>query len=350
MSVSLLKASEEEAVFNIEIDAETIETAIMEQYQNVMAGQETKISNLPLSNRALLAQYPDVGKLASQALDKILPAYYMDAIKELGITPMTFPQITPQESNFGEPCTVEVRVVLEPKIDVQKYEGLEASYVPVVVTEEDVAQQITGLREQRDTGDDDAKLLKTLPFDTIEAFTTEVRTSLQELAEEKTESNKVEAVMNKLLETNSCSLSEEVVEQQIMVQINQFRQKIGSQAMESYMKSSGRTFDDVKKEVRPEAEMMVKKNLLLTAIADIIDPEINDDDIKNAILKQEHSIMDAPLSYDDRRQRLEEMPGAMTQLSYAIRLEKTADYIVRNAILYKSEPQRVMDQLPDYLK
>ncbi len=58
MSASLLKANAEEAIFNIEIDAETIENAIMAQYQQAMAGQEQKKPQPPLSNRALLAQYP----------------------------------------------------------------------------------------------------------------------------------------------------------------------------------------------------------------------------------------------------------------------------------------------------
>lgn len=342
MTVSLLKSSKEEAVFNIKIEADTLENAIMEEYQKAMEGKEAKTDGLPLSNRALLGKYPDIDKLASQALDKILPFYYMSAIKELGLTPMTFPQIMPQETKLGEPCIIEVRVALEPEIELQSYEGLEVNYSPVVASEEDVMEQISGMKQQRGVGDDDEKLLKSLPYKTMEEFSAEVRDSLQTLAQEKTDSNRKEAVIKKLIEENDCPLREEIVEQQVMIQINQFRQHVGAQAMDNYMKSTGKTIDDVKREVRPEAEAVVKKNLLLTAVADKIKPEVSEEDIKKTISEQKDSIMDMGLSYEQRRKRIEETPGALEQLEHAIRLEKATDYIVSKAIVSEGEPQRVL--------
>ena len=58
MAVKLLKSSAEEAVFTIEIDAETIENAIMEEFTKVTKGQQQS-PHVPLSNRAMLAQHPE---------------------------------------------------------------------------------------------------------------------------------------------------------------------------------------------------------------------------------------------------------------------------------------------------
>ena len=349
MAVKLLKSSAEEAVFTIEIDAVTIENAIMEEFTKATKGQQQG-PKVPLSNRAMLAQHPELDKIAGQALNNVLPRYYMQAIKELGLTPMTFPQIKPRETKLGEPCLVEIRVALEPKIPLQQYEGLQATYAPVIVTEDDVTQQLAGIRQQRGAGDDDAKLLATLPFDSIEAFSAEVRSSLQTMATEKTAANKREAVLNKLVEVNPCSVREEVIEQQTMMMINQFRQQVGANNFEGYLKSSGRTIDDAKKEIRPEAEAAVRKNLLLSAVADKIAPEISEEDIKAVISKQENSIMEVGMSYADRRKRIEETPGALEQLTHAIRLEKAVDFIVRKAVLTETEPMRILDQLPEHMK
>ena len=350
MSHTMLKSSDEEAVFTVEIDAETIEAAILNEFRKIMAEEKPKKMTAPLSDKAMLAKHPELNKIASQALNNLLPSYYMDAIKALGLTPLTYPQIKPKETKLGEPCIVEIRVALEPKLELKMYEGLEASYSPITVTEDDVRQQIAGIRQQRGAENDDEKLLKTLPFDTIEAFAAEVRSSLQTMADDQTASNKRAAVIKKLIEANSFPLREEPVEQQIMIMINQFRQQVGTQNFDGYLKSKGMSINDAKKEIRPEAEEVVRKNLLLAAVADRIAPEVTEEDLKGAILKQENSIMDMGLNYEDRRKKLADMPGALDQLQQAIRLEKAADYIINKAVLQESAPVRILDQLPESMK
>jgi len=342
MTVTMLKSSEEEALFKIEIAADTIENAITEEFVKATEG-ESKAQGLPLSNRAMMANHPELDRIAAQALNNILPSYYLGALKELDLTPMTYPKIMPQETKLGEPCVVKIQIALEPKITLEKYEGLEASYVPVVVTEDDVSQQISGIRQQRGA-EDDEKLLANLPFDSIEAFAAEVHTSLLTLAQESTERNIKEAVINKLIEANACPLREEAVEQQIMLQINQFRQQVGGKKFDDYLKSTNKTIEEAKKEIRPEAETAVKKNLLLSTIADNLQLEITEEDIKKTILQQENSIMDMALDFDARRKRLEETPGAKEQLIHSIRVSKATDYIIDKAILSEEAPVRVLDE------
>ncbi len=349
MSVKLIKSNKEEAIFTIEIDAETIEAAIMEEFLKENDGKEVN-SGVPLSNRAMLGQHPELNRIASQGLNKVLPTYYMKAIKELGLTPMTYPEIVPKETKLGEPCLVEIRVAIEPEIKLKQYEGLKATYRPVIVSEDDVKHQITGMRQQRGTGDDDEKLLSTLPFETIDDFAAEVKVSLQSLADEKNETNKRSAVMKKLIETNPCPLREEVIEQQVMLMLNQFRQQVGKNNFDNYLKSSGKSLDQAKKEIRPEAIEAVRKNLLLGAVAAKINPEVSEEDIKTTVMKQDSSIMEVGKKYEDRRKRIDETPGALEQLQHAIRLEKSMDYILSKAELIAGEPVRILDQLPEYMK
>jgi len=348
MNVTMLKSSEEEALFKIVIDADTIEKAITDEFVKATEAENKQPTGLPLSNRAMMANHPDLDRIAAKALNNILPHYYLGALKTLNLTPMTYPKIMPQETKLGEPCVVKIQVALEPKIALEKYEGLEASYIPVVVTEEDVKQQIAGIRRQRGA-EDDEKLLTGLPFDSIEAFGAEVHSSLLTLAKESTERNIKQAVIKKLIEANPCTLREEAVEQQIMLQINQFRQHVGGRKFDDYLKSTNRTLEDAKKEIRPEAEVTVRKNLLLSAVADKLQLEVTEEDIKKALLQQENSIMDMALNFDARRKRLEETPGAKEQLVHSLRLGKATDYIIGKAILSEDEPVRVLDEKPQNL-
>ncbi|WP_321365378.1 trigger factor [uncultured Desulfuromusa sp.] len=343
MTVTMLKSSEEEALFKIEIDANTIENAITEEFIKSTEGKNKQSQGLPLSNRAMMANHPELDKIAAKALNNILPSYYMSALKELNLNPMTYPKIMPQETKLGDPCIVKIQIALEPKVTLGEYTELKASYVPIIVTDDDVKQQIEGIRKQRGA-ENDEKLIENLPFDSIEAFAEEVRTSLMSLAQESTERNIKKAVISKLIDVNPCQLKEEVVEQQIMLQINQFRQQIGGKKFDDYLKSTNKSLEDAKKEIRPEAETAVKKNLLLAAVADHLQLEITEEDIKKTLLQQENSIMDMALDFDARLKRLEETPGAKEQLVHTIRLEKATDYIIDKAVLNAEEPVRVLEE------
>ncbi|NLP44682.1 MAG: hypothetical protein GX351_08650 [Peptococcaceae bacterium] len=348
MSVQLLNTTEEEAAFLIEIDAKTFEKALIEEYNKETKTQEKKPNAAFLSNVAILKQYSGLQRITDKAIGKLMPSYYQNAIDQLGLHPMSFPKFVPRMIEPGQPCVIEVQVIIEPRIELKKYEGLQAAYTPVVVTDLDIAKQIKGLRKQHDN--DDAKLLEKYPFDTIEALQEEMRNSLNSMAEEKTADNIKDAVINKLIEENPLEVREEIIEQQVMVEINQLSKQMGPKFLDSYLKSSGKTLTELKKEVRPQAEKTVKKNLLLAAVADKINPEITEEELKEEVMKHPASLMDFSSDYETRRKRLEQNPGALEQIKHAIRLNKALDYLVSKAVLQENEPRSVMDTLPDFMK
>ncbi|HHV65588.1 MAG TPA: hypothetical protein GXX46_11065 [Peptococcaceae bacterium] len=349
MPAKILKKDQDEVTFLIEIEAETFKKALLEEYRKATDGKEQK-NVFPLSNEAVLKQYPGLEGIAYKALEKILPTYYTSALKELGIQPLTFPKIMPQATEVGKPCLVEVQVRVEPEIELKQYEGLEATYTPVIVTEEDIAQQLDGLRKQHHAENDDAKLLANMPFSSLDELIEEIRKSLISMAEDKTNNNKKEAVIEQLLATNPLTLAEEVIEQQIMIEFEQIQKQIGRQNMQSYLKSTGRSLRDVQEELRPQAEARVKKNLLLCAVAEDIAAEVTEEDIKEALAKQPGLFMDLSFDYETQRKKLESMPGALDRLRQSILMEKATDYIISKAVLHENEPQNVLASLPEYLK
>ncbi len=350
MTATLLKKSKDEATFLIEIDSKTFQKALLEEYNKATLSEGKKPAPSFLSNEALLGQYPGLEKIADKALEKLMPSYYLKAIKEFAIHPITFPKIMPRATELGKPCLIEVSVALEPEFEIKQFEGLEAAYTPVIVAEDDLTLQIEGLRKRYNAANDDEKLLENLPFNSIEALREEMRISFIAMAQEKTDYNKKEAVLGKLLEANPIILKEEIIEHQVMIEVEKISRQMGPQVMQNYLKTSGRNIDDLKNEVRPQAEATLKKNLLLTAIAEKISSEVSEEDIKEAILKQPGSFMEPVIDYETRRKRIDEIPGALDQIVHAIRVEKASNYIVAKAVLHESEPMNIMTEIPEYMK
>ncbi len=288
-----------------------------------------------------MRQFPGLEGISFKALDRILPAYYADALKELGIQPLTFPKIMPQATELGKNCLVEVQVKIEPEIELKQFEGLEGTYTPVIVIEEDIAQQLDGLRKQHQAENDDAKLLANLPFASVDALIEEIRKSLTSMAEEKTDTNKRKRCSNNLL-LPSINLSEEIIEQQTMVEFEQIQKQMGRQTMQSYLKSTGQSLLDVQKELRPQAEARVKRNLLLSAVAEEIAAEVTEEDIREALTKQAGLYMDLSFDYEAQLKKIENIPGGLERLRQSILMEKATDYIISKAVLHENEPQNIL--------
>jgi FKBP-type peptidyl-prolyl cis-trans isomerase (trigger factor) len=314
---------------------------LLEEYRKATAGNEQKNVSPFLSNEAVMRQFPGLEGISFKALDRILPAYYADALKELGIQPLTFPKIMPQATELGKNCLVEVQVKIEPEIELKQFEGLEGTYTPVIVIEEDIAQQLDGLRKQHQAENDDAKLLANLPFASVDALIEEIRKSLTSMAEEKTDTNKRKRCSNNLL-LPSINLSEEIIEQQTMVEFEQIQKQMGRQTMQSYLKSTGQSLLDVQKELRPQAEARVKRNLLLSAVAEEIAAEVTEEDIREALTKQAGLYMDLSFDYEAQLKKIENIPGGLERLRQSILMEKATDYIISKAVLHENEPQNIL--------
>lgn len=107
MSATLLNANTEEASFLIKIDARTFENALMDEYKKAPVSKKMKSAPTFLSNQALLGQYPELEKIAAQALEKLMPSYFLSAINELDLRPISFPNIMPRAAKVGEPYTAK---------------------------------------------------------------------------------------------------------------------------------------------------------------------------------------------------------------------------------------------------
>lgn len=88
------------------------------------------------------------GAVLDQAINEVVPEKYIEALQANELTPLAQPEIevTKFEDNDALEFTAEVDI--RPAITVPDYDGLEAQVDDVEVSEEDLAEQIEGLRER----------------------------------------------------------------------------------------------------------------------------------------------------------------------------------------------------------
>ncbi len=88
------------------------------------------------------------GPVLDQAINEALPGFYVQALQENDLQPLTQPEIdvTKLEDNDTFAFTAEVDV--RPDIEVPSYEGIEVRVDDVKVADEDVDEQVEALRER----------------------------------------------------------------------------------------------------------------------------------------------------------------------------------------------------------
>ncbi|GAB4390268.1 MAG: trigger factor [Thermodesulfovibrionales bacterium] len=89
-------------------------------------------------------------EIESEAMEKILPEYYANAIKEADITPISGP-VLEEAVDFkrNAPLSMTFLVEVRPRIEDLRYEGIRVTEIPVSVEDRDVEETLKRLQEQK---------------------------------------------------------------------------------------------------------------------------------------------------------------------------------------------------------
>lgn len=88
------------------------------------------------------------GAVLEEAVNEALPKAYDDAVKEAGVVAVGQPTVDVTEINDGDKLVFTAEVDVRPEFDLPQYEGLEVSVDDTEVTDDDVEEQLTGLRKR----------------------------------------------------------------------------------------------------------------------------------------------------------------------------------------------------------
>lgn len=135
----------------IEVPAEAIESEIKKGLNE--AQKRARIPGFRPGKAPIHLIEKKFGKeIEADVLEKIIPEYYLKAIKEADITPVSRPVV---EESFdfkrNEPISMTVSVEVRPRVENLDYENVTVKEVPVEVRDEEVDAILNRLAEERAT-------------------------------------------------------------------------------------------------------------------------------------------------------------------------------------------------------
>ena len=123
--------------------------------------------------------------------------------------------------------------------------------------------------------------------DTLAEYKEELKKNLTEKKENEAKKTKEDEAIQKIIDKSKMDLPEAMIDTQCETMVNEFAQRIAQSglSMDQYLQFSGMTVDQLKEQVRPEAETRIKSSLVLEQIAKEENIEVSDEDIDAEIEK-----------------------------------------------------------------
>ena len=142
MNVKIEEVEKNKIKLEIEVDADVLEDGLNKSYK-----KNAKRFNIPgfrkgRAPRAMVERIYGVEVLYDGAIDEICPKCYEQAITENNLEPVSAPELDLVELERGKPFIFTATVVVKPKAELGKYKGVEVSLKPVLVTEDDIENEL----------------------------------------------------------------------------------------------------------------------------------------------------------------------------------------------------------------
>lgn len=187
---------------------------------------------------------------------------------------------------------------------------------------------LLGLKETVLPELDDEYVSDTSDFETVDAWKEDIKKQVTERKENAAKHEREEKAIDKLVEMSTVELPEPMIEYQQEKMVDNFGQQLMYQGMnlEQYLNMTGQTRDDMKDQVRPEAEKQIKRSLVIEAVADAQGFEVSDDDTEAELEKMAKQ-------YQMEVDKIKEIMGEeqMDGLKADIKMQKAIEYIAEQA-------------------
>ena len=106
-------------------------------------------------------------------------------------------------------------------------------------------------------------------FETLDALKENIRTTLLESKQQESEEAFLESALDALMEQSTLDYPPAVVEDQLDTMVNTLERQLreyGIEHLEQYLEQMGQTVEQYRDSMRPQAEVMAKRNLLISEI------------------------------------------------------------------------------------
>lgn len=162
--------------------------------------------------------------------------------------------------------------------------------------------------------------------ETVDEYKENLRKRLSEQKATEAENTEKEEAINKATENTTIDIPEAMVNTELDRMIQEFGQRIQQQGLDlqTYYQISGQNEDQLREQMKDDAEQRVKTNLTLTAIADAENVKVSDEDIDKELEKMSEQFN---ISVEDIKSTL----GNTDIVKNDVRIQKVIDLLRDNA-------------------
>ncbi len=189
---------------------------------------------------------------------------------------------------------------------------------------------------------DDDFAAENTEFDTLAELTADIERRLQEAADARVDELFRRRVIDAAVKDATVDVPEIMVQRRIGGILQQTAAALPSGvSFETYLQATGRTLDQTVEELRPDAEMAIRRELVVEAICADQHIEVTDDEV-DAQVRQ-----DAEAVGRDADELMAEVvaEGAFERLREDIRLQRAVQYLVDNAVPISMEQAEARERL-----
>lgn len=145
MKITKEKEENRQAYLTVELEPSEMEEALEDSYRKLAQKAEIPGFRKGKAPRAVVERHVGHSRLVEEAVNKVVPQAYEQALKEQEIEPFAQPEI---ELTQAEPVIFKATVPLEPIVELGDYHSIRMTPEPVEVTEEKVDAVLEEVRHQ----------------------------------------------------------------------------------------------------------------------------------------------------------------------------------------------------------
>jgi trigger factor len=146
MKVSTENMENCQVALTIEAEAGELDKSLSEAYHRLVSKASIPGFRKGKAPRAVLEQHLGKGALLEDALDRLIPLLYEQAIESLGIKPIAEPKLEVAQTS---PVVVKAIVPLKPTVKLGNYHDIRLSAEPVEVGDEQIETAIEEIRQEQ---------------------------------------------------------------------------------------------------------------------------------------------------------------------------------------------------------
>ena len=165
-------------------------------------------------------------------------------------------------------------------------------------------------------------------FETLDEYKADVKAKLEKTKEETARRTKEEEAIAKIVEKSAMDIPEAMIRTQEDNMINEMAQNMARQglSMDLYFQFTGTTLEQLREQVRPDAENRIKNSLVLEAIAKEQNFEITDADIDEEIKKMAEQYK---MKFEDLNKNIRD--SDRESIREDLKIQKAVDFVMDNA-------------------